>query len=997
MFMDASSNLYFADSCNGRLRVIYAGGTIPGQSNPVVGNIYTVAGGGSLTGAATGVPATQLSITLMQSAGIDAAGNLYVVDNTNRYVWQIDPKTDIATLYGGLGLSTSSTAVQCVPSPAAGAYCSGTAGPKSIDSSGDGCPALQTAISPSLRYIGDNNGNVYSVESGAGILRQYSLNNIFPATAVGGNTTQPLAFSVSATDNFSLQGSATTEYSDAGGMNCSTVASTPSTNLCVYSILFSPAQAGIRPGSISLGPNESLGTFLLSGSGTASQLSIDPGTQTVLGSGLIPQGLASDLSGNIYVADAKAGQVVSISIAANTSSPVITNLSNPNQVAIDGAGNLYVADTGNNRIVKNEAGTGSITSLGTGLSAPQGIAVDGTGNLYIADTGNNRIVELSGGSQTTLPLGGLNLPTRVALDSAGDVFVADEGNSRVVEWSPAQGQVTVNFGSTTVKPMGIGTDPAGNLYVADANTLQVLELIAGTSTLNTIATSLKSPADLSVGPNASVYVADTLATGAIAVNRALGAISFPVTDVASGQTTNTNIALSNTGNSTLTFSGSSIASPTSPSTIFAVGNSAVNSCTANGSVAPGLECLLTGSFSPTVAGSPSQLFTFSTNAANNSLVQALLSGKGDALTATSTVISITSPSTSTMGFGTSVALRAVVSLSANSGTPSGTITLSVDGKAQPTVPFGNGTVSITLNPTVGTHIVTAVFSGDSVYASSSNSVSFTVTPASTTTGLSILTGSAGGASTVTFTATINSPTATGETGTVSFYSGTTLLNASPLAGTTVSYTTTNLNFASNSFTAVYSGDGNFASSTSTTAEPAADFILSPSVSTLATAEGGVATTTVTLTPVFGITGTITPSCGSLPANSVCRFQPTVVTLAGNSPTGISIQIYTNVSATSAMIPGTDANTLKFAMLGPSGVGLLLLLFKRKRMKRGVFSLLVFVVATLCSICSLTGCVQHQVVGTTPSGTQNVTVTFTGAGSTAPPTHSVTYSLTINTQ
>jgi sugar lactone lactonase YvrE len=992
MFLDSSGNLYFADSCNGRLRVIYAAGTIPGQSNPVAGHIYTVAGGGTLTGGATGVPATQLNIALMQSAGIDAAGNLYVVDNTNRYVWQINPTTDIATLYGGLGLSGTTT----VPAPAAGAYCNGTSGLKSIDNSGNGCPALQTAISPSLRYIGDNYGNVYAVESGADMLRQYSLNNIFPATAVGTSTTQPLAFSASAPDNFGLQGSATIEYSDGGGMTCSAVASTPSTNLCIYNIQFSPGQAGERPGSIGLGPNESLGTFLLSGSGVAPQLSIDPGTQTTVGSGLTPQGLASDLLGNLYVSDAKAGQVVSINITSNAVAPVIPSLSNPNQVAIDGAGNLYVADTGNNRILERQAGTGSIISLGSGLDAPQGVAVDGIGNLYVADTGNNRIVELAGSSQITLPSSGLNQPTRVTVDVTGDLFVADQGNSRIVELNSIQGQTVVNVGSAGIKPMGIGVDPAGNLYIADASSLQVLELFAGTSTLNTIASNLKAPSDLAVGPNGSVYVADSQTTGAIAVNRALGAITFPITNVAGGQSTNANIALSNTGNTSLVFSGSPIASPTSPSTIFAIGNSAVNSCSANGSVIPGAECLLTGSFSPKVIGSPSQLFTFSTNAANNSSVQASLSGTGDSLVATSTTVSITSPSTSTIGFGTSVVLNAVVSLSTNQGAPSGSITLSVDGKAQPSMPFGNGTVSITLHPSVGIHIVTAVFDGDSIYASSSSSVSFTVAPASTTTNLTILPASVGGASTVTFTATVSSSTANGETGTVNFYGGTTLLNTVPLSGSTASYTTTNLSFANSSFTAVYSGDSNFASSTSPLTQPAPDFILTTTVSTLATAQGGVANTTVTLTPVFGMTGTVTPSCGTLPANTVCRFQPTMVTLSGSSSVGVSIQVYTNVSSSLASLQNSSSNPLCLAMLGPPGIGLLFSLSRRRGGNRGSRRLLGFLLVLLPLMWGLTGCVQHQVAEITPTGTQNIKVTFTGTGGVAPPTHSVTYSLAINT-
>jgi streptogramin lyase len=993
MFMDSFGNLYFADSCNGRLRVIYAGGTIPGQSNPVVGNIYTVAGGGSLTGGATGVPATQLSIALMQSAGIDPAGNLYVVDNTNRYVWQINQATGIATLYGGLGLSGKTA----VPAPAAGTYCNGTNGPQSIDSSGDGCPALQSSISPSLRYIGDSSGNVYAIESSAGILRRYSPNSIFSPTAVGATVSQSLAFTVSAPDSFTLQGTATTEYSDAGGTICSAIASSPSTNLCVYNISFSPSQAGTRPGSISFGSNGNLGTFLLSGLGTAAQLSIDPATQSTLGSGLTPQGIASDLAGNLFVADAKVGQVVRISASDSSSSSVVAGLSNPNQVAIDGAGNLYVADTGNSRIVERTAVSGSNVVIGTGFNAPQGVAVDGSGNLYVADTGNNRVVEISGGAeQTTLPIAGLNQPTRIALDSENDVFVADQGNSRIVVLSPSQGQTTVSFGSMTVKPMGVATDPAGDIYVADANSLQVVELLANGSTVNVLATGLKSPSDLSVGPNASVYIADTASPGAIVVNRALGAIVFPVTNFVGGQSTNANLILSDTGNANLTFPAAPIASPTAPSTIFTVQDSAVNSCVAGTPVAAGAECLLTGSFTPSSGGAQSQLFALATNAANNTVVGARLSGTGLSLTATSTTVSVTSPSASAIGFGTPVSLKAVVTLSSNVGTPSGTITLSIDGKAQTPAPFGDGTIPITLNPTVGTHVVTAVFSGDSIYASSSSSVSFTVSQAMTTTGLNISVGSSGGSPFVTLTASISSPTAAGETGTVNFYSGTTLLSTLPLSGSAVSYSTENLSFANNSFTAVYSGDVNFTSSSSAVVQPSPDFVVTASVSTLATAQGGVATTAVTLTPVFGFSGTVTPSCGTLPSNAVCRFQPTAITFSGNAPIGVSIQVYTNVSVTSRVSQEDKHLGVELALLGPSGLGLFVLALWRKRQKIGILGLLAILIASFWSIGSLTGCVQHPVQLETAPGTQNLTVTFTGSGGNTPPAHSITFSLAINT-
>jgi len=66
-------------------------------------------------------------------------------------------------------------------------------------------------------------------------------------------------------------------------------------------------------------------------------------------------------------------------------------------VATDGSGNVYVADSRNYRIQKFDAsGTFLYTwgKFGSGdgqFNPPFGVATDGSGNVYVADTQNNRI------------------------------------------------------------------------------------------------------------------------------------------------------------------------------------------------------------------------------------------------------------------------------------------------------------------------------------------------------------------------------------------------------------------------------------------------------------------------------------------------------------------------------------------------------------------------------------------------------------------------------
>ena len=91
-------------------------------------------------------------------------------------------------------------------------------------------------------------------------------------------------------------------------------------------------------------------------------------------------------------------------------------------VASDTSGNLYIADTANNQIIMVTA-AGVITRYGSGaagftpftdttvlsdavvkFNAPVGVATDASGNVYVADTGNNRIHLIVADTTTKLHL-----------------------------------------------------------------------------------------------------------------------------------------------------------------------------------------------------------------------------------------------------------------------------------------------------------------------------------------------------------------------------------------------------------------------------------------------------------------------------------------------------------------------------------------------------------------------------------------------------------------
>jgi len=156
-----------------------------------------------------------------------------------------------------------------------------------------------------------------------------------------------------------------------------------------------------------------------------------------------------------------------------------------------------------------------------------------------------------------------------------------------------------------------------------------------------------------------------------------------------------------------------------------------------------------------------------------------------------------------------------------------TITPQYGGQASGTITFkdrattlgsttvsGNAASLTTSALAMGTHSVTAIYSGDSNFiGSTSNTVSQVVTKAtSTTTLVSSLNPSVQG-KLVTFTAVVSSLAGT-PTGKIEYLNGKTVLSTIKLTSGSAKYTTSKLPPGANAITAVYEGDPNNSSSTS---------------------------------------------------------------------------------------------------------------------------------------------------------------------------------------
>ena len=265
----------------------------------------------------------------------------------------------------------------------------------------------------------------------------------------------------------------------------------------------------------------------------------------------LPSGVAVDGAGRVYIADQGNHKIRKLSpagaistIAGNGSAcsastgtcgdgpdATAAQLRIPDGVAVDGVGNVYIADRGNHKIRKvSPAGTiSTIAGNGTAcaprtsicgdgpnataaqLASPQGVAVDDLGNVYIADSSNNKIRKVTpagaistvagdGTFCSTLSCGDgpdataaqLSAPAGVAVDRAGTVYIADSANHKVRKLTAAGSIATIaGTGSPCTSspfcgdggpgtsamlnsPLDVAVDAAGrNVFVADTDDLLI--------------------------------------------------------------------------------------------------------------------------------------------------------------------------------------------------------------------------------------------------------------------------------------------------------------------------------------------------------------------------------------------------------------------------------------------------------------------------------------------------------------------------------------------
>jgi sugar lactone lactonase YvrE len=360
--------------------------------------------------------------------------------------------------------------------------------------------------------------------------------------------------------------------------------------------IFTLANAGETLGasSTTVGSAAGFGTVLLSGAGpwsaasNTSWLHIAAGSASGTGDALIQFSYDANTIPNVQTGTLTiAGLTFTVTQAGASYVPVypvtvlaVPGLNLPQAVAVDTQGNVYIADTANNAVKRWNAATGQVTVLVTGLNAPAGVAVDGQGNVYIADTGNNAIREWIAGTQQvrTLVSSALNGPTGVAVDALGNVYIADSGNQAVEEWNAASGQVSVLVNSVIETPTAVAVDALGNVYIADSANNAVFEWNVTGGQATTLVSGLSAPAGVAVDGQGNVYIADT---GHNALKQWNAATQQVTVLISSGLTGPAGLAVDGSGNVYLAGTGDSLVKKLSFAYL-ALGSPASNESAAGG-------------------------------------------------------------------------------------------------------------------------------------------------------------------------------------------------------------------------------------------------------------------------------------------------------------------------------------------------------------------------------------------------------------------------------
>ncbi len=531
----------------------------------------------------------------------------------------------------------------------------------------------------------------------------------------------------------------------------------------------------------------------------------------------------------------------------------------------------------------------TVVTLPGSYALPYGVAVDSSGNVFVADEGKGTVVELLAPDYTTSnPIGGsgvIGQPRGLALDASGNLFVVDgankeDGQSAVEEIPVAGGyaQTNILFESPLSEPAGIAIDQRnGNLFVT--NGLTLYEAAAPYSTMTQIAVAnghFESLIGAAIDGSGNLFVTDSDSSTIKEVTAASGYVTVTTLAI--------DAALGNPRGIAVAAGGDLVVADVSTDGIYKIQAPDYTSAQELGA---------SGSFiTPAFLASDRLGNLFVGDFGNGSTGMAVRE-----IESAPTVMALSPPNGPPAG-GTSVTITGTNFMNDTTvlfgATAASSVTVNSDTSITAIAPAGAlGTVDVTVNSGLGTSAVSAAdqFTWSNIRA--------------TTTTLDSSVNPATALESETFTAHVveTSNSAAVTEGTVQFSDNGAVIDGCGAVPTQANGNTSCSVFlaaGSHSMVVVYSGDTNFATSTSATLTEQVNVPVSAPTggSPVALTEGHLATP---FTPVTSFTGGTTPytysTSSTLPAG--LSIDPNSGQISGTPSV--------TIAATSFTVTATDVN------------------------------------------------------------------------------------------
>jgi len=399
---------------------------MPGvRSQATTAIIRTPAGNGTFGFGGDGGPATAARFSNPNGVALDAKGNMYIADIYNDRIRKVDANGVITTFAGRFG---------------------GTFG-------GDGGPATEAGMFDVAGVAVDAAGNVFIADMDNNRIRKVDAAGKI-STVAGNGVYGFTGDNVTATQT-ALSSPAAVAVDAAGNLYIGDLFNHRVRKVNAQGVITTFAGTGAAGYD---GDN-----------GLATQAKID-----------IPEGLAFDRSGNLYIADSaedvvrKVDTSGKISTFAGTGQGGFTGdngqakqakLSSPRGVVADAAGNIYIADAGNDRIrrvdpggvITTVAGNGQsgyngdgVVATQTSLYEPVGLVADPYGVIFFADSYNDRIrmlkssqLQVLGLSQYVMLTGNAGLPLAILGTGFENASTTINGQAVSTTLDPATGNLSL--------------------------------------------------------------------------------------------------------------------------------------------------------------------------------------------------------------------------------------------------------------------------------------------------------------------------------------------------------------------------------------------------------------------------------------------------------------------------------------------------------------------------------------------------------------------------